>query len=175
MKLGLEFCVQFNLVAIGSSVAGQKESGEFRMKGPTLANSLAVAVAATAMVIGTSASAAARTVALDPLVSLSVLGTQGSRAAVCAAGSAAASAAASAAQTLPGTGCVLPVTDVPPPPPVAQNAPAPVATGAVLPAASAGLGLVPALVLLGALGAAVWALADGDGDDNFVNLPISIP
>jgi hypothetical protein len=100
---------------------------------------------------------------VDPLVSLSVLGTAQSRTAVCAAGAsaAAAGAAVAAAQAAP-PGCVLPVT-APPPTPVTQVAPAPLP-----PAPGPGIGTLPLLLGLAALlGVAAWLILrddDGDGD-----------
>lgn len=95
---------------------------------------------------------------VDPLVSLSALGTAQSRAAVCAAGAA---AVASAATAQPGQtgGCVLPVG-------AAQAAP-PVGQGPMLaprPARSiSSLALIGGLVAILA-GAAFLLLDDDDGD-----------
>lgn len=100
--------------------------------------------------------------ALDPLVSLSVLGTAQSRAAVCAAGSAALSAGAAAAQAV-APGCVLPVVGQPtaPPPVSTSNLPPPP------PISGGGLGINPLFILGGLLlgGVLLWVLLDNDDDD----------
>lgn len=103
---------------------------------------------------------------VDPLVSLSALGTAQSQAAVCAAGAsaAAAGAAVTAAQAGPAPGCLLPL-----------NAPAvaPVTPTAAPMVAGPGkrIGMLP--ILLGLLGIAVLAalLLNDDDDDDLI--PIS--
>ena len=106
--------------------------------------------------------------AIDPLVSLSVLGTAQSRAAVCAAGaSAAAAGAATAFGQAPATGCLFPVVTPTTPPPVVDTP---------LPSAPppAGPGFNPLLGILGALLLAGLAFAILSGDDNDGDLePIS--
>lgn len=98
---------------------------------------------------------------VDPLVSLSVLGTAQSRAAVCAAGTAA-MAGTAAAQAAP-PGCVLPVT-APPPAPVAQTVPPPAAPLAAGPGKE--IGMLPILGGLAVLAAiAAFFLLDDDDDD----------
>lgn len=128
--------------------------------------SMALAAGAAALLSTQAAYAAPlkSRLAIDPLVSLSALGTAQSRAAVCAAGAAAAAAgAATAAAQGAAPGCVLPVTAPPPPPPVTT-------TVAPLPPPVAGPGFNPLLGLLGALlilGVAVAVLTggdDGEGD-----------
>jgi hypothetical protein len=108
-------------------------------------------------------------VTIDPLVSVSFFGTGASRAAVCAGSTAAVSAAATSAALAPAPGCVLPVTAPPPPPP------APVA--AVIPPppppAGGGIGILPILLGLVALGALVAVLASGSGNGNGNITPIS--
>lgn len=102
--------------------------------------------------------------AVDPLVSLSVLGTAQSRSAVCAAGAAAVAAGAAAAQGLvPATNCVLPITGPRPAPPVTTSTLPP-------PPPPGGMGFNPLLGILGALlliglGAA-FLLGDDDADGN---------
>jgi len=133
--------------------------------------SLIVAIGSVALLSGQTASAAAPRI--DPLVSLSALGTAQSRAAVCAAGASAAAAgaatagAASVAQS-PAPGCVLPVTD---PAPVAAAPPAPL----VAPAAAApkGIGTLPLLLGLAAIVAAAALILSKDGDDGGDLTPIS--
>jgi hypothetical protein len=104
--------------------------------------------------------------AVDPLVSLSLLGTAQSRAAVCAAGTAAtasAAAAAAAAQAPAPTNCLLPITGAPP---VAEVAPPPPALVAAAPGKQIGVLpiLLGALVLAGLLAAILSGGGDGDGD-----------
>lgn len=112
-----------------------------------------MAASAAALLSSQAAFAAPQYVqpSVDPLVSLSVLGTAQSRAAVCAAGAAAATAAAT--QGGPGT-CVLPVRGQVPPPAVGQAVPPPppvgIGTWAILP------GLIGLLALL------AFALDDDD-------------
>lgn len=103
--------------------------------------------------------------AVDPLVSISMLGTPQSRAAVCAAGASAAAAgaaAAAAAQVLPsGSNCLFPVTDAAPPPPAPVSpgiAPAPPPPGKSI----GWLPLAIGALLIAAL--AVLLLWDGDDD-----------
>lgn len=118
-----------------------------------------LAAGAAALLSG-QAVAATSAPRLDPLVSLSVLGTAQSRAAVCAS-SLAAGAAAVAAQA-PATGCVLPVTAPPPaPPPVTETIPPPP------PPAGGGIGVWPLLLGLAAIvGVAALILSsDGGGGD----------
>ncbi len=95
---------------------------------------------------------------LNPLVAVSVFGTQASAQTVCtsAANTAAAAGAAAAAQGQ--TGCVLPAVDTAPPPPPAAGPPPPQVSG---------FGISP--VILGLLGIAALAAliaSGGDGDDN---------
>ena len=100
---------------------------------------------------------------IDPLVTLSAMGTAQSNSAVCAAGANAAAAGAAVAQA-PATGCVLPVTGSPPP--VVGETVAPVAV-APAPVAAAGIGVWPillGLVALAAIGLAISKGGGGDGD-----------
>lgn len=129
----------------------------------------ATALVALSVLVSSTASAAPQTV--DPLVALSVFGTSGSRAAICAAGAQAAAAAANNAVLQPGmTGCVLPVMDAAPPPP----APAGAAPAAIVPvAANAGIAALPlmaGLFSIAAFAAVVILHSDKDGEINF---PIS--
>ena len=120
--------------------------------------------AASMLVMSSAAAAAPRSV--DPLVSLSVFGTQESRSAVCAAGSAAAAAGtAAAAQAGAAPGCVLPAVDAPPPVAV-ESAPPPVAVVEPVAATSGGIGVLPLLLGLAAIAAAVALLGKGSGSDD---------
>ena len=127
------------------------------------------AFVAASLLASTAATAAPRTV--DPLVALSVLGTSESRAAVCAAGAAQAAGAAVAAQA-GSPGCVLPVVDAAPLPPVAEAPPppplaaAPVVTGG-------GIGALPLLIGLAAIVAIAAVVLKHSDSDGEINLPIS--
>lgn len=124
------------------------------------------AFAAICMVVSSTAHAAPSSFrSVDPLVALSVFGTQSSRAAVCAAGTqaaasaAAAGAAAAAMQAPPGPGCVLPVLDAVPPPVVQTVVPvAPVATGF-------NFGSLLPLLAIAALGGIAILLLESDKDE----------
>lgn len=89
---------------------------------------------------------------LNPLVAVSVFGTQASAQIVAQSGTLAA-----AQQTVPGGGPVLPQGDVPPPPPP--------------PGKHYGFGVAP--VILGLVGIAVLALLIASGDDHDNNAPAS--
>jgi hypothetical protein len=99
---------------------------------------------------------------LNPLVAVSVFGTQASAQEVCANPATAAAAAGAAAAAQGQTGCVLPATDAPPPPPPSEVPPPPRA---------AGLGISP--ILLGLLGIAGLAalIALGNEDSNSPDSP----
>lgn len=103
---------------------------------------------------------------LHPLIALSALGSDASRAALCGAAAAAAAGAAMAAQA-PAQGCVLPIVDAPPA--VAVNEPLPPPPVAPPPVpATGGFGVSP--LLLGLAGLALAALLatqlGGGGDDD---------
>ena len=103
----------------------------------------------------------------NPLVTLSVFGSAQSRAALCAAGSSAAVAAGTAAQT--PSGCVLPVAETAPPPPVETSVLPEAGPVAPYAAASAAPNLWPLLAGLGVFSAVFFLLDDailGDEDDN---------
>lgn len=117
--------------------------------------SFAGAAAAFALCVSPTMAAAATSTAIqpiNPLIAVSIYGTQASAQTVCtnATSAAAAAGAAAAAQAQPG--CVLPAVDVPPPP---QAAPPPQVSG---------LGFSP--VLLGLLGIAALAALIASGNDN---------
>ena len=102
---------------------------------------------------------------IDPLVSLSMLSTAGSRAAICAGSTAAVAGAAAALAQGPAPGCVLPVTAPPPPPPAAAPPPPPV-VGAE---AGPGFPTIPVLLGLAAIIAIAVALASSGNDHNAVS------
>lgn len=108
--------------------------------------------------------------AIDPLVSLSLLGSAQSRAAICAGASTAAAGAASFAAQAPAPNCLLPLTGptpVPqavPPEPVAPLAPPPPGKDWTT-LALIGVGLLAIIV------AAVLLLDDDDGEGPLI--PIS--
>lgn len=106
--------------------------------------------------------AAATAQTMNPLVAVSVFGTQASAQTVCDPSVAAAAAgAAVAAQGQPG--CVLPATDAPPPLPE-QSAVVPSST-------SSGIGIAP--IILGLLGIAALAalIASSNGDSDSPSSP----
>lgn len=115
----------------------------------------------------------------SPLVTLSVFGSAQSRAALCAAGSAAAAAAgtvAAAQVSQAAPGCVLPIADAPPPPPVETSVvPETVPVAAYAPAA-AQPNLWPLLAGLGLFSAIFFLLDDailGDGGGFEIDVPPS--
>ena len=119
----------------------------------TISNRIALLAAASLCAVSTAASAApapSLTGSYSPIVTLSVLGSGISAAALCGA------VAASAAQA-PGGGCVLPAIDAPPPVAVVEPVPPPpvFVPAAVAVPASTGF-LIP---LIGGLAALVGILA----------------
>ena len=76
---------------------------------------LAGAVAAFSLCASPSLAATTAVQPINPLVAVSVFGTQASVQAVCSQGASAATAAGAAVTTQGQAGCVLPATDVPPP------------------------------------------------------------
>lgn len=127
--------------------------------------------AGAAALLSTQAAYAAPTAVrtVDPLVSLSVLGTAQSRAAVCAAGAgaAAAGAAVAAVQGAPA-GCLLPLTDTPPPVVPQAAAPPP-----PLPAPGKRIGVLPILLGVLAIAALAFLILDDDDDSDGDLIPIS--
>ena len=119
--------------------------------------SLTGAAAALALCISPTMATAATTTApaMNPLVAVSIFGTQASAQEVCANPATAAAAAGAAAAAAQGqTGCVLPATDAPPPlPPEAAPLPR-----------TSGFGISP--VLLGLLGLAALAALIASGNDD---------
>ena len=142
------------------------------MKTPGSIRSLAAAAAALGLLTSSVASAApafasAAPAAANPLVTLSIVGSASSRAALCAAGAAAVAGAAATATVQPAPGCVLPAVDAVPPPAVVENVPPPMAPYV---APEAGLNIWPLLASLAAFGAVFFLLDDailGDDDDGF--------
>lgn len=120
-----------------------------------LMRSFAGAAAVLALCVSPTMATAATTLApINPLVAVSIFGTQASAQQVCANPAMAAAAAGAAAAAQGQTGCVLPATDAPPPlPPEAAPLPR-----------TSGFGISP--VLLGLLGIAVLAalIASGNKD-----------
>jgi hypothetical protein len=100
---------------------------------------------------------------ITPLVALSALGSDASRAALCGASAVAAAGAAAATQGA-APGCVLPVVDSVPPPAVVETAPPPMVAEPVV----AGPAISPLLLALAGIAAAVLAyyLLKGDDDDD---------
>lgn len=124
-------------------------------------NLVGAALAAALCITPAMASAATPVRSINPMIAVSLLGSPASAATLCGAQAAAA--------TAPGTGCVLPVTDLPPP--VAQPAPPPPPPLPVA-AAPSGFGIAP--LLIGLLGvAALIALLALDGDDDDDNEAVS--
>ena len=114
------------------------------------------------------AAAAVPSQSVNPLVAVSVYGTQASAQAVCTntANSAAAAGAVAAAQGQ--AGCVLPAVDTAPPPPVSEGPPPP-------PPPSGDFGINWLLAGLGGLillGAIIAATQDDDDDGRLI-VPIS--
>ena len=105
---------------------------------------------------------------VDPLVSLSALGSVASRSAVCAGSTAAMAAAASAAMQPVAPGCVLPVTAPPPPAPVTA------AVAPVVPAeAPKSIGWLPILLGAAALAGLIALILSSDDNGHGDNTPIS--
>ena len=147
------------------------------MKTPGSIRSLAAAAAALGLLTSSVASAApafasAAPAAANPLVTLSIIGSATSRAALCAASTAAVAGAAATTSAQAATpGCVLPAVDAAPPP-VVENVPPPAAPFVV---AEPGMNIWPLLATLAAFSAVFFLLDDAilgdDGDADF-GLPI---
>lgn len=113
-----------------------------------------------------SASVAAPAQSINPMVALSIFGSQASAAALCAASGTTTAASAAAATQAPAGGCVLPVVDAPPPVPAVAE-PLPIAP------APTGFGISP--ILLGLAGIAILAaLIYSQNNDNDNNPPVSV-
>ena len=95
---------------------------------------------------------------ISPLVALSALGSEASRAGFCSV-AISAGAAAVAAQGAPSQGCVLPVVDQAPPAPVSEVLPPPPVPPPPMPAVAGGLGSSTLLLgLAGIVGGALLAI-----------------
>ena len=106
---------------------------------------------------------------ISPLVALSALGSDASRAAMCGASAVAAAGAAAAAQGA-AQGCVLPVVDTVAPPPVVDAGPPPAPY--VEPVVAGGPAISPLLLALAGIAAAVLAyyLLKDDKKDGEIDL-----
>ena len=144
------------------------------MKMPRSMQSLAIAAGAVSLVTSSIASAAPAFAnagpAASPLVTLSIIGSASSRAALCAASTAAVAGAAATAQAA-APGCVLPAVDTAPPP-VVENVPPPMAPYVT---AEPGMNIWPLLASLAAFSAVFFLFDDvilGDDDDG---IDIDVP
>lgn len=130
--------------------------------------SAGAAVALCASPALASASVATAPQTINPMVALSIFGSQASAAALCGSSATAAAASAAATAQAPAGGCVLPVVDAPPPLPMVQPAPF-----VPPPVASSGFGLTP--ILLGLAGIAILAaLILSQDNDNDNDQPVSV-
>src|SRR3954469_3674117 len=127
-----------------------------RMKS-VIGSAIAIALCASSTMAAAATSAPVQS--LSPLVAVSVFGTQASAQTVCTEAASAAAAAGSAA-VQGQTGCVLPATDVPPPPPQVE----------AMPPTHYGFGIAP--VILGLLGIAALAALIASSNDHH-NSPAS--
>ncbi len=130
------------------------------MQSASISKKFAGALAAVALctsstgAIAASTQSAANHSSISPLVALSALGSDASRAAFCGASAVAAAGAAAAAQGA-APGCVLPAVAAVAPPPMVEAPPPPVALPPVEPVA--GPAFSPLLLALAAIAAAVLA------------------
>lgn len=125
-------------------------------------SSLVAAFCSASLLATAPASAASRTIqpAYSPWAALSAFASPASSQALCGAAGAAAAGAAAAQGA---TGCLFPVVDAPVAAPVAETAPLPTPAAVT---AGGGIGILPLLLGLAALGgAAALLLANGDGQD----------
>lgn len=142
------------------------------MQVPCISKKFAGAMAALALCTSSTGAIAASThsvpqASVSPLVALSAIGSDASRAALCGASAVAAAGAAAAAQGA-APGCVLPAVDAPPPPPVVEAVPPPMVEP-VAPVASGGFGVSPLLLALVGLAAAyaLYKILDEDDESFF--------
>lgn len=145
------------------------------MQVPCISKKFAGAMAALALCTSSTGAIAASTqsvpqASISPLVALSALGSDASRAALCGASAVVAASAAAAAQGA-APGCVLPAVDAPPPPPVVEAVPPPPPpmVEPVAPVASGGFGVSPLLLALIGVAAAyaLYKILDQDDDSFF--------
>ena len=133
------------------------------------AAALALCASSTSAIAASTQHSADRS-SISPLVALSALGSDASRAALCGASAVAAAGAAAAAQGA-AQGCVLPAVDAVAPPPVVEAAPPP---PAALPPVEpvAGPAFSPLLLALAGIAAAVLAyyLLKDDNEDGDIDL-----
>lgn len=114
---------------------------------------LALCTASTGA-IASSSQQASQPAAISPLVALSALGSDASRAALCGASAVAAAGATAVAQGV-GPGCVLPILDTPPPPQVVETLPPPPVPPPPVAPVGGGFGISPLLLALAGIAAAV--------------------
>jgi hypothetical protein len=135
-----------------------------------------LATGLAAMVSSQAVYAAPARATLDPLVSLSALGSSSSRTALCASTAAAAAAAAksmtataaAAAAQAPAPGCLFPVVTTPPP--VVTEVAPPVVTTAET---GKSIGMLPLILGLAAIAGLAALLLLNDDDDDGVLVPVT--
>jgi hypothetical protein len=126
---------------------------------------MVVLASAASLTVSAPAAAAARTAsaAYSPWAALSAFASPASSQALCGSAATAAASAAATASAQGTPGCLFPVVDAPVAPPVSETAP--LATPAAV-AAGSGIGVLPLLLGLAALGgAAALLLSNGNGSD----------
>lgn len=128
---------------------------------------LVIMASAASFAVAGPAAAASRTptAAYSPWAALSAFAAPASSQALC--GSAAAAAVSASAQGV-GNGCVLPAVDAPVAPPVAETAPLGTPAAVV---AGGGVGILPLLLGLAALGGiAALILGNGNNDNDQISV-----
>ncbi len=125
-------------------------SASVSRKFPGALAAIALCMSSTGAIAATTQTAPAGLI--SPLIALSALGSDASRAALCGASAAAAAGAAAVAQGAT-QGCVLPVLDAAPPP-VAEVMPPPPVAPPPMPAIGGGGGFGVSPLLLGLVGLA---------------------
>jgi hypothetical protein len=162
-KFRFSLCVLSILVA--KAAALEKRELQMGMRGFLLAAGAAALLSSQAVYAAPRASGP---IGFDPLVSLSLLGSVQSSAAVCgAAAGATAAADAAAAQAAPPAGCVLPVTEPPAPAPMGE------AVAPVAPVGTAGIGMLPLLLGLAAIIGVIALVASGSNHGHGDVTPVS--
>lgn len=133
-----------------------------------LAYSAALSIALCASPTMARAAEISSAPAANPLATISIFGSPSAAVVLCGNGASVAAAGSAAAQA-PAPGCVLPVVDPAPLPPVSQTEPLPPP-----PPPAAGVGLLPILLgLAGIVGLALLIASQGDDDDD--DVPVSAP